>query len=114
MSYLSRKELSIVPDLSSDYKRAPLPSDHVTMARVEIDIDGCNGCELCVEVCPANALVMAGPTEPVMVGDNAACIACGDCVAICLPDIIRITRFQQYEGRYRFIGRGEPRQPEAF
>lgn len=114
MSYLSRKEMGIVPNLNADSKRAPLPSDHFTMARVEIAEEGCNGCELCVEACPANALIMAGPTEPVMVGDSAACIACGDCVAICLPDIIRITRFQQYEGRYRFIGRGEPHPPVRY
>lgn len=115
MKYLSPKELNIVPDLlMSDYARHPRPNDHYRMGRVEIDNSACNGCELCVEACPGNALKMAGKNAVEMVGDSAGCIGCGACVAICLPEVIKITRFQQYEGRYKFIGRGEASTPRHF
>lgn len=115
MKYLSRQELKIVPDMQmANYNRTPHPDDNFMMGRVSIDNSACNGCELCVDVCPANALQMAGKNAVEMVGDAAGCVGCGACVAICLPDIIRITRFQQYEGRYRFIGRGEASVPRRF
>lgn len=115
MKYLTRKERHTVPDMTmSDYQRIPLPDDHFHMGRVEINNAACNGCELCVEVCPAKALEMNGKKSVAMTGEGAGCIGCGACVAICLPDIIRITRFQQYDGHYRFIGRGAASVPRKF
>ncbi|MFZ5603743.1 MAG: 4Fe-4S dicluster domain-containing protein [Pseudomonadota bacterium] len=115
MQYLSGKAKKIIPEMeTSTYQRTPLPTDHFLMGRVEIDNDGCNGCELCVQACPANALEMIGKNAVGMVGDNAGCISCGDCIAICLPRVIRITRFQHYDGRYQFIGRGDAQAPRKF
>jgi ferredoxin len=115
MKYLSRQELKTVPDMQmANYHRTPHPDDHFIMGRVSIDNSACNGCELCVDACPANALKMAGKNIVEMVGDSAGCVGCGACVAICLPDIIRITQFQQYEGLYRFIGRSEASHPRRF
>lgn len=115
MTYLSKTEKRILPEMKrGDSYREPAPSDHVIMGKVEIDNSACNGCELCVECCPANALVMTGDKSVAMAGEGAGCIACGDCVAICLPRIIKITRFQEYDGLYRFIGRGLASTPRCF
>jgi NAD-dependent dihydropyrimidine dehydrogenase PreA subunit len=41
---------------------------------------GCGGaCEGCVEICPVGAV----SREDKVVIDQAACIACGSCVAVC-------------------------------
>ena len=115
MKYLSHTEQQILPEMvASDCQRQPLPSDHVVMGRVEIDNSACNGCELCIDACPGKALQMTGEKSVGMVGDGAGCIACGDCVAICLPRAIKITRFQEYDGLYRFIGRGGASVPRRF
>lgn len=115
MKYLSSREKSVLPEMcGNDAQRQPLPTDHVLMGRVEIDNTGCNGCELCVDICPASALQMTGQFSVGMTGDGAACIGCGDCVPICLPRVIKVTRFQEYDGLYRFIGRGQASPPRKF
>jgi 2-oxoglutarate ferredoxin oxidoreductase subunit delta len=115
MQYLTRHEKNILPDMKLlDNYRIPTASDTFRMAHIEIDNEGCNGCELCVDACPANVLEMIGKTAVGMKGDNAACIGCGVCVAICLPKVISIDRFQHYEGLYRFIGRAEAMSPRQF
>lgn len=52
-----------------------------------IDPELCNGCELCVEVCPTDALTMDGD---VAVVSGAESLGCGHCVAICPTDAVRI------------------------
>ena len=86
----------------------------LSMGRVEINNDICNGCKLCVEVCPANSLRMTNKTSVEMIGENPTCIACSDCVPICLPKAIKITRFQGYKGRYKYLGRNEACAPRQF
>ncbi|CBL44844.1 hypothetical protein HDN1F_12610 [gamma proteobacterium HdN1] len=113
--HLSKKDLNTLPEMGvGNPNHIPNPNDHTLMARVEVDNDGCNGCELCVEVCPGNALEMIDKKAVAMISDSACCIGCGACIAICLPDVISLTRFQQYDGRYRFIGRSEAAEPRKF
>ncbi len=86
----------------------------LSMGRVDIDNDLCNGCKLCVEACPANSLIMTGKKSVEMKGENPTCIGCSDCVPICLPKAIKITRFQDYKGRYKHLGRNETSEPRQF
>ena len=53
-----------------------------------IHLDGCNGCERCVEDCPYNAIVMRprsddAPFEREAAVDPALCVSCGICAGSC-------------------------------
>ena len=47
---------------------------------VEIIIDKCVGCEVCIKACPFNAISMQ---EKVAVIDYDKCTRCGKCMEIC-------------------------------
>lgn len=114
-AYITNKEKKQYPKMKDIDPSYPEPEGTLlSMGRVEIDNDLCNGCNLCVEACPANSLIMTGKTSVEMIGENPACIGCGDCVPICLPKAIKITRFQNYKGRYKHLGRNEPCAPRQF
>ena len=60
------------------------------MPYIDIVVDRCKGCELCVSVCPkkcieldSNAVNVKGVNPAKYVG---GCIACGSCVLVC-PDV---------------------------
>ncbi len=115
MKYISRKEKNSYPNMAFvDNQRAPQASDNVSMGRVEIDNDKCNGCKLCVAACPGNSLEMAGKKEVRMPGVGANCIGCGDCVPICHPGAIRVTRYLEYKGLYKTLGRSKASGPRKF
>ncbi|MBL4794039.1 MAG: 4Fe-4S binding protein [Pseudomonadales bacterium] len=107
--FITKKERRILPTF--EQKGSP---DNVRMGRVEIDNDGCTGCELCVLACPAAALEMSGPKSVRMIGEDAPCIACGDCVPVCHPRVVTISKFLEYDGLYKYVDRGEPTGPRKF
>jgi Pyruvate/2-oxoacid:ferredoxin oxidoreductase delta subunit len=53
-----------------------------------VDAEECNGCELCVEDCPAGALSMAEDDLPAL--DLDRCIGCGVCATSCPMEAIRL------------------------
>jgi len=61
------------------------------MARVDIDIERCKGCALCVDACPEQVLeigkeINLGGYQHVVVGNPDACIGCCRCAEMC-PDV---------------------------
>lgn len=113
--HLSGKEKKQYPKMSDTDIHFPESANTlISMGRVEIDNELCIGCKLCVEICPANTLVMTDKTSVAMKGQNPSCIACSDCVPICLPKAIKVTRFQDYKGRYKFLGRNGVSAPRQF
>jgi 2-oxoglutarate ferredoxin oxidoreductase subunit delta len=62
-------------------------------APLEIAVDRCKGCGLCVEVCPKHVLelepgiINALGYHPVRLTDAAACTSCALCARIC-PDAV--------------------------
>jgi ferredoxin len=113
--YLSRQEKNRLPPMAAhDITKTPHPDDPVRMGRAEINNDLCNGCKLCVLVCPAQSLTMTGKNSVGMIGDSAACIGCGDCMPICHPGAITLVRFMEYDGLYKFVGRGAASPPRRF
>ena len=56
-----------------------------------IDQDRCNGCGLCVKVCPANTISMQDG-KAVVTGTYS--MACGHCEAVCPLDAIRVTALE--------------------
>jgi len=72
---------AIVPHLPRDERPRPV-----------IDPDGCNGCRLCADVCSVNALSIVGPVYRgiAVLAEPLACVACGDCVTVCLKRAVRM------------------------
>ncbi len=54
---------------------------------VEVDVDGCSGCELCTERCPMDALVMK---DAVAERIDERCVGCGLCVSSCDLEALRM------------------------
>ncbi|WP_408956332.1 ferredoxin family protein [Natroniella sp. ANB-PHB2] len=62
------------------------------MAQVKFDQDRCKGCELCINVCPKEIVVIDEQINikgfyPATVKEEEKCIACGFCASIC-PDVV--------------------------
>jgi uncharacterized protein len=53
----------------------------------EINEDRCEACGECVEICPADAVVLA---EGVASFDHELCIGCAECIAVCDPGALRL------------------------
>lgn len=51
----------------------------------KVDPETCTGCEICVEVCPYNAIKM---DDKIAVSDPATCDGCGMCIMSCKPNAI--------------------------
>jgi electron transport complex protein RnfB len=53
-----------------------------------IDLDGCIGCEICIEICPKEVFVMSGIKAIVMSPEK--CNGCYLCVENCPIDAIEL------------------------
>jgi len=53
-----------------------------------VDVDKCEGCGNCMEVCPADVFVMEDDKAKVENPDN--CLDCGACAEECPPQAITI------------------------
>lgn len=66
--------------------------------RLELTLDRCKGCELCVSVCPTKILVMedkkinAMGYHPISVTDMDKCTGCANCAIICPDGVINVYR----------------------
>lgn len=49
--------------------------------KVQVDLEKCTGCGICVEICPVNAVELK--KGKAMISDE--CVVCGQCLAQC-PD----------------------------
>ncbi len=61
------------------------------MARVDIEIERCKGCALCVDACPEQVLkigkeINLGGYQHVIVANPDDCIGCCRCAEMC-PDV---------------------------
>jgi NAD-dependent dihydropyrimidine dehydrogenase PreA subunit len=59
--------------------------DAVTL---QLDVSCCNGCALCVAVCPRGVFAMADGRA--MLADRGACIECGACALNCVSEAISV------------------------
>ena len=67
--------------------------------RIEVNETLCKGCELCIEVCPKNVIVMAADRltpkgyHPAELADpEGACTGCAICAVICPEAAITVYR----------------------
>ncbi len=56
------------------------------MAKLEIDLEKCNGCGDCIDVCPASVFGLTGDKPKVVNLDD--CIECCACIDICEPEAV--------------------------
>jgi len=109
MAVLSRAERRHFPDWDDPTQ--------CLFHRVAVDEALCDGCKLCVVVCPANVLELYGEK-----GERKArvkesfrgCASCNNCRAICESGAIAATRAYDFVGYYRQLGRGEFSMPRKF
>ena len=66
--------------------------------RIEIDRDLCNGCGLCVTVCPTGTISLIEGKAAVSGGES---ISCGHCEAVCPRKAIRVTAIDEEMSRYK-------------
>ncbi len=55
---------------------------------LELEPALCNGCGMCVAVCPHAVFAMAGGRA--LLADKGACMECGACALNCVPGAIRV------------------------
>lgn len=72
--------------------------------KVEIQVEYCKGCGLCVAVCPVGALRMADTLSPLGVNPatcaaDADCTLCQRCAAMCPEGAIRLIRLSEPKKR---------------
>ena len=66
--------------------------------RIEIDRDLCNGCGLCITVCPTGTISLIEGKAAISGGES---IFCGHCGAVCPREAIRVTAIDQEMSRYK-------------
>ena len=59
-----------------------------SVVTLEFDPTKCNGCGLCVIVCPHAVFAMA--KKRAVLADRGACMECGACAMNCEPEAIRV------------------------
>ncbi|MGD9056159.1 MAG: nitroreductase family protein [Desulfobacterales bacterium] len=76
-----------------------------------IDAEKCNGCELCVKVCPSNTISMQDGKARVT-GDRS--LQCGHCMAVCPVDAVRVDAidshslsFDNFDLKNRWLPHGD-------
>jgi len=85
--------------------------------RVDIDLEACDGCKLCVVACPANALELfgdKGSKKSRVKQGNLLCISCNNCMAICSRQAIQARKSIDFAGYYQQLGQGEFSLPRKF
>ena len=64
--------------------------------RVEIDIQKCKGCELCISACKEKVLSLSGSINlkgyRYIIADNNTCTGCVNCALVCPDAVITVFR----------------------
>lgn len=80
---MTEEEIILEESRKSDKKRRKNKS---TLVPVFVKPELCSQCELCVEVCPENAIRL----EKGFICTDRLCKSCGACVTICPDDAIEM------------------------
>ena len=85
------------PPVTTEYPFRPFEYPEGTRGHVEITIDDCIGCGMCVRACPSSALSVdrLGGTWTI---NRFDCIACGYCVLKCPKKCLRMETGYQTPG----------------
>lgn len=69
--------------------------------QLEIRANACRGCQLCVDMCPTDALVYDEATDKALVQHIEDCIACLSCKYICPSGAITHADYHAVPNFYR-------------
>jgi ferredoxin len=91
----------------------PCIDDPVQMefGTVEVDGEKCTGCSMCVDVCPAKALVITDEKAAMKPAPENGCAFCGDCAALCPAEAITLKTPFRFDGLFKTIHLGKPSPP---
>jgi len=91
---------------------------YVTTGTVTFDHEKCNGCGMCVKICPGRALLLKGEgkgKKAYMLDDEITpCLSCNCCAAICSKDAVLSRVYFDFNYYYKVIHRGEFNAPRKF
>ena len=109
MALLTKKERKTVPIIDDP--------EQSQVGLVEIDLEKCTGCKMCVLICPADVLEMFGEgrkKKSRIRPEFNACMACDCCHAACDSDAITVVRPYDFGGMFKQLDRGKPTPPRKF
>ena len=89
----------------------------VKTGKVAVDEELCNGCGVCVSICPGKALEVAGEGKEKkarMHSTLSDCNSCNACSAICERDAIGVVSCFDFNYRFKTLNRGEMALPRRF
>jgi len=66
------------------------------IGEIEVDIERCKGCEVCIAACPVNAIGMSNEVNSkgyhYMQAINDKCTGCTNCAIVCPDGVITVYR----------------------
>ncbi|MEA3505742.1 MAG: 4Fe-4S dicluster domain-containing protein [Bacteroidota bacterium] len=66
---------------------------------IEVDIEKCKGCEVCIDVCPTKTIAMSKEVNSkgyhYMQNVNDACTGCTNCAVVCPDGVITVFRVKE-------------------
>ncbi len=122
--YIGAQWLSLFDRLYIPDYYAPNPD--AQLGRIKIVEERCDGCGLCVRICPTKTLIMTPRSKPLKKGkrtiskvmsmqEEPMCISCGDCVAVCPNDACFVAqRMKMPRSKFKTINKGPLSLPRLF
>jgi 2-oxoglutarate ferredoxin oxidoreductase subunit delta len=84
--------------MNNETKAAKPAAKRKISGRIEIDIQRCKGCELCINACKEKAISLSGTINikgyRYAIADNDQCTGCVNCALVCPDAVITVYRTQ--------------------
>jgi formate hydrogenlyase subunit 6/NADH:ubiquinone oxidoreductase subunit I len=85
--------------------------EHMQFGVIEFDYARCTMCSICVNACPADAIVAEDKSPRMRPGRENVCMFCGDCAAICPSGAISMKLPYSFTRYFKTVDRGQISPP---